>query len=294
MSDIDLDYSITPEHIFSIATEVLLRDTRDGLRELRQWFRPQLSPQLPSWVFDFTHCNNLVNENGYASFLSFRILRQSDASVGSFFRVVHCNGTSMNVAGFNFHEILNISGAIDRTRNQNYRWMFHLMTWVRLAVAHFLPLIASRRELGMFTRSFIRTIGSDARVTSRFELSDLRLPHSVHWEDGPVEVLNAIFKEIYEVELAYRYEESGVSEFIAAIMENTHNAMFVVTKSLRIGLVPRGAAIGDHIAILASGNAPFALRSVPVDYAGDEAYRIIGGCYVEGIVIRQTPFCNPC
>jgi predicted acylesterase/phospholipase RssA len=50
-----------------------------------------------------------------------------------------------------------------------------------------------------------------------------------------------------------------------------------------MGLAPLDAAVGDRIAILASGNVPFVLRPVPVDYAGKEAYRIIGGCYVDGI-----------
>jgi hypothetical protein len=65
---------------------------------------------------------------------------------------------------------------------------------------------------------------------------------------------------------------------------NVEQGRFFVTKRLRMGVAPIDAAIGDRIAILASGDAPFVLRPVPVEYAGEEAYRIIGGCYVDGTV----------
>jgi hypothetical protein len=72
--------------------------------------------------------------------------------------------------------------------------------------------------------------------------------------------------------------------FLSALSSNLSNARFFVSKSLRIGLAPMGAAVGDQIAIIASADLPFVLRPVPEDYAGEEAYRIMGGCYVDGIV----------
>jgi hypothetical protein len=76
-----------------------------------------------------------------------------------------------------------------------------------------------------------------------------------------------------------------LTELIATmgrVVSNAEYAKFFVTRSLRIGLAPIGAATGDRIAILGSGDAPFLLRPVPRDYVGEEAYRIIGGCEVDG------------
>jgi hypothetical protein len=122
LANVEPDYSSTPGQIFSAATEAILRTTPAGLKELRQWLHPQASPQLPSWVFDFTHCRFRFNENGHKRWHNQEVMILSDAAAGSSFHVVRCNKTSIHVAGFVFDEILDISGSPDRTELPQRRW----------------------------------------------------------------------------------------------------------------------------------------------------------------------------
>jgi hypothetical protein len=291
LANVEPDYSCTPEHIFSIATEALLRNSTDGLRELRQWFHPQASPQLPSWVFDFTHCNMDVDENGGKLFLSGEILANSDASIGSLFRVAHCNLTSIHVAGFIFDEVLGTSRCIHLAKRPDLRWTDQLQCWVELAVSHFQAQTTSRQKVAIYTQALIRTFGSDHGVNT---LEDLNVTDVVHWEDGPGPVLVAISRRHSMMDLGSCEGFKKPPSFMQAIVQNTHFARFFVTKSLRMGLAPPGTAAGDRVAILASGDIPFVLRPVPKDYAGQEAYRIIGGCTVDGIVTLQASLCDTC
>jgi len=282
LANVELDYSRTPEHIFSIATESLLRETHGGLRELRQWFHPQASPQLPSWVFDFTHCSIDINENGHESFIDHATIKTSDASAGSLFRVVRCNKTSIHVPGFVFDNILDISCSTYPTVRSDQRWAYQLWSWIHIAQSHLLSRVTSILELATYTRTLFHTFGSGHKANNCFTLHDLRLPDPVRWESGPVKILEAMIKASANVD---NHEEvQDLEQFMVTIEENTNRAKFFITENLRIGLAPVGAVIGDHIAVLASGNVPFVLRPVTIDYAGEEAYRIIGGCYVDGIV----------
>jgi hypothetical protein len=186
---------------------------------------------------------------------------------------------------------------------------------MRLAQFYCLSRVPSRQELGTYTRALIRTFGSVSRAENR----DFGLSDAVRWEDGPVKVLKAIargrrgtdrkidrallfihaVRKIVcsgpacvleatvrpEVQAAGNLEDpKSVDDLMRTIENNTHRARFFITKSLRMGLAPIDAAISDQIAILASGNAPILLRPVSVDYTGEEAYRVMGGCYVDGKV----------
>jgi hypothetical protein len=301
LANVKLDYSSTPERVSSIATEALLRNDHRGLRGLQQWFQPQASSQLPSWVFDFTHVNIAFNENGETPALDHEIVLDSDASAGSFLRVAQCNMTSIHVAGFIVDEILDISPPIDHTERQDTRWLTQTFTWQRLAQAHFPAHMGFKHELGTYTRGVVRTLGSGpgpaqwANQHHPFTLAGLLLYGSSRWEDGPKTVLNNIFSSSFKAVAAHDDEEfEKTKSFMLSLESNANRAKFFVTKSLRVGLAPLSAAIGDRIAILASGNAPFALRPVPVNYAGEEAYRIMGGCYVDGMLVRDAKSFNSC
>jgi hypothetical protein len=295
LASLSPDYTELPERIFSIATEALLRNTSDGLSDLQQWYYPQASPQLPSWVFDFTHCNIHVEENGYESFLSIKTTIGLDASAGSLFRVADCDGISIHAAGFIFDEILDISCLVDYINRAKSRWLSQLRSWMRLWQSHLPPRFASRQVEGTYTRSFMRTLGSDHGFEDYFTLDDLYFPGAVCWEDGPTKFLLAIIDRELLVRAAGNYEEfKKTVTLMAHIQKNADRARFFVTKGLWIGLAPLSAAIGDRTAILASGSAPFVLRLVSVDYHGEEADRIMAGCEVEGTVIRYAKFYSLC
>jgi hypothetical protein len=294
-ANLEPDYASTPEQIFSVATETLLRNASDGLRGLQQRFHPQASPQLPSWIFDFTHCNSVSDENGHERFILRRHVNIADASAGSTFHVAACNKTSIHVAGFVFDRILDIGHSMDHTEQPDLRLDALLNNWVRLAHIHFQKRVAFRQELGTHTRALIRVFGSDHYGDFRLTLADLLQLGSVGWEEGPVKVLNALIGENSIVPPLENPKEIRRAAFFKIhLKNNARKAKFFVTEDFRMGLAPIGAAIGDRIAILASGNAPFILRPVSEDYAGEVAYRIIEGCEVEGRVTRHATCYSPC
>jgi hypothetical protein len=293
LDKVRLGYTETPEYVFSVATEIMLRTTRAGLRELHKWYHPQASPQLPSWVFDFTHCSIDIDENGTRPWVSRTLIAKFDASAGSFVRVSQCTRASIHVAGFLFDEILDISLPVDNTLQPHLRSMTLWCSWMELARLHFRKCVAAEQrvaESDAFTRALLRTFVLGRTVKGRFDLADLGLPDSVDWEDGPLGVLKAIIRLGISVGAVTGNYHTEAIAFTEALKRSSHCARFFVTKSFRLGLALPGAAVGDQIAILASGSLPFVLRPVPEDYAGEEAYRIMGGCYVDGIVTLSTTF----
>ncbi|KAM0695997.1 hypothetical protein Q7P36_004480 [Cladosporium allicinum] len=68
------------------------------------------------------------------------------------------------------------------------------------------------------------------------------------------------------------------------------SARLVITRRGRIGLAPLGVEPGDYIAILAGGGVPFALRKVRSESMRRDAYRLLGGCYVDGIMYGSAVF----
>jgi hypothetical protein len=170
------------------------------------WFYPQASPQLPSWVFDFTHGNAHIDENGRKSFVNTIINSVSDASAGSGLRLGRCDGTSIHVAGFAFDEILDISRLPDPSVWRDPPSRIRLIYWMLCALRRFRPLMPSSREIGICTRAFIRTFGSDHKTLNRLTLAELHLPDSVCWQQGPMAVMEAIFKQVDMVEATGNFE----------------------------------------------------------------------------------------
>lgn len=253
---------------------------------MRQWFHPQASSQLPSWVFDFTHCNVDVNENGHESRMNLLMDAESDASAKSSFRIVRCNRTSVHVAGFIFDESLDIGDPIDSLVHPVVRAMKQVVSLLRLIKIHLLPLMPSVQVRKSHTRAFIRTLSSGRGARVGFTaMNDLHPSDSVHWEDNVLEDFADLSRQDSVIRVGRNWDgQMEMLGFMQSVGRNTNHAKFFITKSLRTGsAAPLDAAVGDRIAILASGVAPFVLRPVSVDYAGEEAYRIIGGCYVEGI-----------
>lgn len=59
----------------------------------------------------------------------------------------------------------------------------------------------------------------------------------------------------------------------------------VITQRGHVGLAPSNIQIGDHIAILAGGCMPFAVRKVGEENVGIQRYEthiLLGACYIDG------------
>lgn len=51
-----------------------------------------------------------------------------------------------------------------------------------------------------------------------------------------------------------------------------------------MGLVPRGAMLGDEVCVILGAHVPFLVRRVPHDEAGTDRYQLLGECYLQGIM----------
>ncbi|TGO36479.1 hypothetical protein BHYA_0123g00070 [Botrytis hyacinthi] len=74
---------------------------------------------------------------------------------------------------------------------------------------------------------------------------------------------------------------SDIMRFHGLVYFATHMRRFFIAKEPRwIGLVPMDAQIGDQLFLLEGGKVPYILRRME----GEEEYKIIGDCYVHGIM----------
>lgn len=68
---------------------------------------------------------------------------------------------------------------------------------------------------------------------------------------------------------------------------------FSITREGRMGLAPQSAATGDHVIVFASGDMPFVIRQVDA-CVEEEAYFLIGGCYLDGKHLMVEPSVHGC
>jgi hypothetical protein len=59
---------------------------------------------------------------------------------------------------------------------------------------------------------------------------------------------------------------------------------FIITRKGHMGLAAHNVHVGDRIAILATGSAPFVLRKVSKENDHD-AHILLGACYVDGEIL---------
>lgn len=210
--------------------------------------------ELPSWVLDFTHCKPELDEHGHERFLSEAVIDGSRASANSLFRVVQCDGTSIHVNGFIFDEVLHIGHSVVRPGQPDVCSCTQMVVWAELAEANFRERGMSGHELGTYTQTFITTISCGLGTTRRLTLDNWQFSDLIRWQDGPMKVLFAIIRQGSLVYAANRHDEcANLISVVREIISATFRAKFFVTKSLRLDLAPLTAAIGDRIAILASG-----------------------------------------
>lgn len=275
------DYTDSIETIFGEATELILRHARVGIGELGYWTHPHASPHLPSWTFDFTHCSENLDENGDARFLF--ASGDPDAPVGSQVRVERRDERSLYAAGFIFEEIKEIYNSIDRRIWNMHSWKHQLLLWLQHTLRQVEETAASKIDRDRQIYNFLRTVSSNRTDPNNSSLRDLHLPGSFNPRKGATNVFKAVESL---VKILQDSDDSPRTHAASAFEVNTdfnaHHARLIVTKGRRFGSAHKTVAVGDRVAILASGNVPFILRPIPVEHIGEEAYRIIGGCYIDG------------
>lgn len=59
---------------------------------------------------------------------------------------------------------------------------------------------------------------------------------------------------------------------------------FATTKDGFMGLMPRGAMLGDEVCVILGAHVPFLVRRVPHNEIGINRYHLLGECYLQGIM----------
>jgi hypothetical protein len=251
-----VNYRISPEELF-------IRTTVEILRAVQKWSDPQFvypsaSPFLPSWTIDFT-----LPTTDTEQWLR-RTCDKFNTAPGAKFNVTElCPGVIIS-AGFVYDEIVAVSpvhSLIDPRKPINSPGIELLFwKWWNFLMNSDNQRLLSRRENDRWA-SYCRTLCLDSKEFSQKGAASFR-----QWklDSDPV-------KRNIPWKLEWMLKSSISS-----------SARLVITRTGRIGLVPLAIEPGDYIAILAGGDVPFALRKVRKEGVYRDAYRLLGGCYVDG------------
>ncbi|TEY39986.1 hypothetical protein BOTCAL_0444g00080 [Botryotinia calthae] len=137
------------------------------------------------------------------------------------------------------------------------------------------------------SQTFCMSIASDSSKSNdsaseyyyRRVSNDLQAHKNYHsWWESEIEGTPRLGgKQLLNAENA----NSDIIRFHTLVYFATHMRRFFIAKEPRwIGLVPMDAQIGDQIFLLEGGKVPYILRRI----GGKDEYKIIGDCYVYGIM----------
>lgn len=262
--ELQVHYSDDVEEIFSDATTILLHNGGTWSRVC--WSHPSESAYLPSWVVDFSSSCIHMSMSTQLREKSFLEGAGFNASASSILRVQTPAPQMLSTAGFVFDEIVDITRCLTHLESisdfDDSRWV----EWLKFAIKH--------EHLLRNPVSLLRTVCAGMAPKGKaFQPNDIHL----FW-DSPIAGL-------WDLERPGRPGSEEETEAIEAWTRSVCAFMlqkrFFVTKSGRPGLAHKSAAVGDSIAIFASGDIPFVLRRTHSDVR-EEAYNLIGGCYLDG------------
>ncbi|KAF3000659.1 hypothetical protein E8E13_000025 [Curvularia kusanoi] len=155
------------------------------------------------------------------------------------------------------------------------RWILASNIAIILFLVVFLPLIVfTLRRLGDVTLLLIQTIAAD---WNRFLLILLFGNYLQKTTSGW-----AVFSGFALHDFGSSVNPRGPSEsedFVESLKHTAGRYHLGFTKIGLIGLFPLAIEAGDKIVVLEGASTPFVLRSI-----GDEAYRLVGECYVHGLM----------
>ena len=254
--DIEPNYHDSVEEVFSKATMAVLH-RKHGWKNrgvLDCWIYPHASPFLPSWAIDFaTGASNHESEGGVDIFYNHTI--RFDASYGSKLEVRRSTPRTLSIAGFVFDEIHTISRCLTSMERAVGDMQALSAEWYRMV------------EVGLqgperFS-TLLRTLSMDTGPGDRpFIDSDGEL-------DRPADQLTSS-------------ESAAQKRLVSVIADVLVNKRLFITRQGRLGLSHNSADVGDRIAIFASGDMPFIIRSVSAKTSTRETHILIGACFCDG------------
>ena len=250
------NYKSSVELLFTSAACRLLDCTRTWSHWY--WYRPSQSPFLPSWVIDFT-ANAWHRQCAPTEFAG-----NFNASANSEFRVHMKAPGPLRTAAFIHDEIEQISRCPTNIKMDRAYQYEPWLDWYKMSRA-FIP----RDPVAIF-RTASGGLGPGNR---RFALQDVLL----FWEHPLGKSLG--------VPKPPRLDPADQKAFDAwqhRVCYLRSNRRFFITKQGRMGLAPVAAAVGDRIAIFASGDMPFVVRRVSDEDGEAAKYILMGSCYLDG------------
>ena len=255
-------YHTTVEQVFTFGTISLLDE---GTWSRLCWCVPSQSPYLPSWVVDFS-TSKIHTFTDSQSIVDREMLHRGkfDACAGSDIR---CNLATtphtLQTAAFLFDEIEGISRCLTTTELHHESCHESWIAWFTLI---------SDWGLSEHQVAILRTICAGLALRNeRFAPKDVLL------------FCNTIIGQACKTPKLPTPEEdeNALRTWKTWIRRIALSKRFFITKVGRMGLASNAAAVGDHIAIFASGRLPFVVRKVHANTDFD-AHILMGTCYLDG------------
>lgn len=250
------NYNSSVEILFTSAACRLLDSTRTWSHWY--WYRPSQSPFLPSWVIDFT-ANASHRQCGPSEFAG-----NFNASANSEFRVHRRASGPLRTAAFIHDEIERISRCPTRIKMDRAYQYEPWLDWYKMSHAFI------RQDPVAIFRTASGGLGPGLR---RFALRNVLL----FW-DHPLGKSLGVPKPP-RLDPA---DQEAFDTWQSRVCYLRSNRKFFITKQGRMGLAPVSAAVGDRIAIFASGDMPFVVRRVGDEDGEATKYILVGGCYLDG------------
>jgi hypothetical protein len=266
------NYSATVEEVFTEAMLRLLLKTRTWSHSC--WSRASQSPYLPSWVFDFS--TNVIHTGSmHSSHLESDLLFHGkfDVSASSDLRGMFTAPHMLSTNAFICDEIEQIASWVPLSRRASVRESQHVWhEWLNLI----------RDHKPQDSVAVLRTIcGGLAIGQKRFAATDVEL-----FTNHPIgRGLNVTRQPKFNI------TQEAFNKWWLWIAGLAVHQRFFLTKGGRMGLAPGEAAVGDHIAIFASGDLPFMVREVHTDIY-PAAHIMLGTCYLDGKIASPLLFNN--
>lgn len=256
----------------------------------------------PSWVPDWSTPRQ-TTALGYSS--SSRAVYQNAKISKSWPRPIRQDGKSLVFIGTLFDTISNLTGVassnlkdVPNTTTATSKFVTQSMVMATqqcssyissktgLFFAFWQTLVAGKDESGRMkapTDEFGRIFALlfDCATAQSPSIPDQPPPHP-----NPKKRLTLDKLNFRRPQKTYRQMQLAFSAAVTA-------RRFATTKKGYMGLMPRGAMLGDSVCVIVGAQVPFLVRRVPHDESGTDRYQLLGECYLQGImngeVMASTP-----
>lgn len=272
------EYDTSTEDVFISTTVKLLRCTQSWSHS--HFFKPSASPFLPSWAIDFSGLGS-ADVTWISRSKLFGLLKENfRADSSANFRLSNPRPGLLLTSGFVTDQVAAIAPSYcrlldepsvhspgpDKQGKQEGNYYD--------TVAKMLGFLESNMHQPQFANNDRISRREDvAEAISRTVYVGSSHPH-IEYERN----MQALCNQDVEYLVEHTYP-------MIALSPRAFANRLVITQRGHIGLAPPNIQIDDHIAILAGGCMPFAVRKVGEEQIGMERYDthiLLGACYIDG------------